>query len=298
MNTSVQYIVLNAILLVVLTGVACPATLWMIKFIRVKIATLFAIYTQTEDAGAQKWFYDQPATLLDGLHVEWKWILIPQFFWNQEKDTTPWINKFIDVWKVSGTKWWSLKRLYKSLLTAFRDSRKPVPYISEWELVPKNENKGIVFGDKYILVRRSAWGSIIGALVSSLVLAVAFVIVLLIVQSTISNMSATATPATKVFRTTAVVLSTRTIAEATQQAQITATKTPSPLVTLGPCLNCTPSPSASPTPGSSPVPQSTPAPTAPSTGNSPIGLLILIAFVITGGIVGYIIGFNQGKKQQ
>ena len=90
-----------------------------------------------------------------------------------------------------------------------------------------------------------------------------------------------------------LIIPTRTIAEATRQAQTTptASRTPVPLVTLGPCLDCTPI-SASPTPQNTAVllrimtPVPTKAPTAPSTNNSPIGGLILILFGVVIGTIG------------
>lgn len=108
--------------------------------------------------------------------------------------------------------------------------------------------------------------------------------------------AATARPAS-----TGVVVSTQTIVEATRQAQITPTPTrmPPPLVTLGPCTNCTPTPENTPVllwPVSlTPTPITTPS--APSSSNSPIGGLLLIAFgFILGAVVATIFWQRQKNK--
>lgn len=298
MNT---FLVLYVVSFLVSMGVACPAAFWMIKFVRTQIVNVFAVYKQANDDGDQKWFYDQPAIGFEGLTVEWRWLVLPRFYWNQEKDTTPMWKKFVDAWCKSTRRWWSLMRLWDALKAVFVDSRVPITYVTQKQLIPTNGNEGLVFDGEHILVRRSPWSSIIGGLTIVMIVVVAIAFIFLIVQSTISNVTAIPTPATSRIISTAFVVPTRTIAQATASAQPTAialprsatptpvvSNTPLPLVTLPGQTNMAPNPT------------STRAPAAPpSTNNSLIGGLLLILFgLVPGGVIGYFIGFNNGRKEQ
>lgn len=290
MNT-LLFVILGTLLTLVVT----PAAIMAMQFVRKQVAGLFVLYKQTTNDERPEWFYDQPAIGFEGLTVEWRWLVVPQLFWNQEKDTTPRLKKFGESWSKSTRRWWSPMKLWDALKTALRDRRNPVEYLPQRELIPTNANQGLVFDGTHILIRRSVLGGIVGTVIMGLVV-ISLIIGAFWVFSNprIFTSVPTVVAATSRPVITAFVIPTRTIAEATRQAQVSATptnmatNTAVPLVVLPGQTNMAPSPT------------STRAPTAPpSTNNSLIGGLLLILFgLVPGGVIGYFIGFNNGRKEQ